>query len=1419
MTRTIRRQPQFYQLSHFAEWGRREDAESRATDLIGHMRSAHLFRSRSAPLHHEFTLVCYGRPGIADSWVRVERAARHKAHALMPQLDSFGPIFGGVELRESVSFASQMEDLNENADELCSVTTLAEADFTDHMLISEFAAQLNETSSADPLYRLFSANCRWFARRSILSIAHRLTVIRAVESIHWKGQSIDAEELGAKLLDDRFGGRQLAGTRGIEIRASGFINLARTSLIAHRYSSTIEQGHKALKLLETIEAPNKVQLDLIYNACWYLGSAYNARDTYFEAFRYLQRARDIAEQIGGRTLLMDETYAANLQNIGRPEDALAVRKNIIDTLRGEEPYRHPFTLEIFGNTLIPYASHLLPAGQVLEALNIIEEGVSIRRRLMEYRPDLHSRSLGQALSVLGSVYLKLDRIEEAYNVSLEALQVTRQVFNVHPEATRHNMALRLYNYSIACLRSHRPEDSLHAAEECVELWSLLYEQDPSFHLADYSRTLHHLGDSLYLADRHSEAVSKLQEWLRYETKLLETDGPRYRTRFAELGQSAAQVLFLVGGKEAIGVGEDVLAHTRILAEQHPQVCKPVLAERLVSLALCALVVYLEEKPFATEAFRFGYKAAREAGVSWLDLADSDSESHAESLGQAFSLLARYHVYANEPLPAISAASKSYNALIKTMSLVNDKKAKKMKEALSSWTLAINSLYSTAALEGLPYALEYLAAYRALSMANPTTFCEEDFSERLWTHAIWMTDKLQIKEGVDELFQEAIDVARRLCARYAPTIDEPHSSALMHALYAYGTYLAADHEFAEASTAVDALGEALNIVRELSVRDVTKYSQMFVRIAVAYSSALDDVNRRADALETSTEAVSRARSLQRGVLAEALHLHCALLHKSGQSQDAYRLCLEYVTTYRDLFAQNPDKHRMGLASGLNNLGGFLHSLGREAEAIDAGIEALDHFRVIRRHDQSSIQPAFGALLRTLAHAVDEDPNTLRSRKAAVALAQVYYELDSDTMGSNLLNQLLRYAVKLAEHGESEDAIATGKKALEHARTMFHQDESGCRGQLANVLDNLAADILHAGNPVVCLPYAEECVAHYRVLCQEQPAEYRENLAHSLYVHASALIALHRLDEALLVCDEGISFARDTSANEQSMEARRALAEALVGKSKLCAEQDRSSEEHELLEEAIGLWRSICEASPDDLLNIAEIIGRHAVRMWHAERKDGGWILACSALDLERQLFASNPDTHRARFAQALLQHAGFSEGMDLQDVTLSVGREAIALSRVLYQQDVPTFREVLASRLCQHATFCANGENETEAADLLGEALPLLRELVASDRDTHLIRLVDALHDHFLRSWRTEQISDAVPSLAEYITGLRELELKEPGNYRDAIENGVKVFKAVLGSVGDQFCQYADAEFLRDSPPDISDHLDGLSLSEPAETSS
>jgi len=168
------------------------------------------------------------------------------------------------------------------------------------------------------------------------------------------------------------------------------------------------------------------------------------------------------------------------------------------------------------------------------------------------------------------------------------------------------------------------------------------------------------------------------------------------------------------------------------------------------------------------------------------------------------------------------------------------------------------------------------------------------------------------------------------------------------------------------------------------------------------------------------------------------------------------------------------------------------------------------------------------MRTLAHAVDEDPETLCSRKAAVVLAQVLYELASETMGLNLLDWLLRYAVKLAEHGKVEDAIDIGKDALQHAHIMFPQNESKYRDPLANL------PIYSTTLPILSMQGIPRCACRTRKNVWRITEFYmrgnpcRNNLAFSLCLHVGALTTLHRQDKALLACEEGIELAQGALA---------------------------------------------------------------------------------------------------------------------------------------------------------------------------------------------------------------------------------------------------------------------------------------------------
>lgn len=146
----------------------REKSFSEVHSLVGPVRSVHLYREREAPLHHEFALISFGKTDepLPSSWMRVERAALLKSKKLRPKWDSFGPIFQGAPLRETVTVAASKESLAGRANELAAVTipSFDKQKGTAPFFLDELARQLLNTSGSRPQYQLLTANCRWFAR-------------------------------------------------------------------------------------------------------------------------------------------------------------------------------------------------------------------------------------------------------------------------------------------------------------------------------------------------------------------------------------------------------------------------------------------------------------------------------------------------------------------------------------------------------------------------------------------------------------------------------------------------------------------------------------------------------------------------------------------------------------------------------------------------------------------------------------------------------------------------------------------------------------------------------------------------------------------------------------------------------------------------------------------------------------------------------------------------------------------------------------------------------------------------------------------------------------------------------------------------------------------------------------------------------
>ncbi|KAF8342057.1 uncharacterized protein EI90DRAFT_3031983 [Cantharellus anzutake] len=189
-----------FPLSEFLRWAKSEafivHGES---NKFGFIRSIACYRVMKWPLYHEFALVCFHSDDGGRSWVKVERAARIKNTRL--QRDSFGPLFGGVDLRETVTISGDPERLTRNSKEIASI----HFDHGAHPFdLPELGNQIEVTSDLYPVYKLWSANCRYFARR-LVQTAQDWSDAQQMHQHHFRWDS-SAPSMQLALCGERFGG-------------------------------------------------------------------------------------------------------------------------------------------------------------------------------------------------------------------------------------------------------------------------------------------------------------------------------------------------------------------------------------------------------------------------------------------------------------------------------------------------------------------------------------------------------------------------------------------------------------------------------------------------------------------------------------------------------------------------------------------------------------------------------------------------------------------------------------------------------------------------------------------------------------------------------------------------------------------------------------------------------------------------------------------------------------------------------------------------------------------------------------------------------------------------------------------------------------------------------------------------------------
>lgn len=217
-----------YPLKYFVRWASYEPVDTAASLAVGPVISVHLFRGRRG-IEHEFVLISFGNDGAPTSWLRAERAARPKT-SLQPRWDSFGPLFTGVAPLDTISFSANKSDLVSSRDIELAALFVDSRQRTpmSGMYVREVSEHFAATVDDSPDYVLWSTNCRFFARRTLINVAVRFDLSHPSEVRHtWSGQNIHSlEEFFARLQAERFGGSALMGPQASVARVKTLIYIA-----------------------------------------------------------------------------------------------------------------------------------------------------------------------------------------------------------------------------------------------------------------------------------------------------------------------------------------------------------------------------------------------------------------------------------------------------------------------------------------------------------------------------------------------------------------------------------------------------------------------------------------------------------------------------------------------------------------------------------------------------------------------------------------------------------------------------------------------------------------------------------------------------------------------------------------------------------------------------------------------------------------------------------------------------------------------------------------------------------------------------------------------------------------------------------------------------------------------------------------
>lgn len=357
----------------------------------------------------------------------------------------------------------------------------------------------------------------------------------------WHGSDVSYDTIYAKLLDDRFGGKQLEGPRAEMLSCANKLEELATCLINSKPKRVIASTAAIIQGLEKVAEDSTRKKYLLSYAVFLQGTALRMLNHFSAALPPLEQARDLLQSIRDESNDYELLYLdviggiALIAYLKRDFDqALALRAEIVQAWRKQRELYADIDSALGLARALGFYARTLPGlrsdAKDKEALRIIEEAEQLAKSTHDRRDDLAAESLAWVLSqkaaILADTNSQESSIEAALAASAASVHQTRALYAQKPDMMRRALASRLLVMSKLANRLQKWDEACEAMRQCLELYRVLYGCAPRTYAIDLQKKMMELVKALRRAnsDVAAHAIGSIQKVVQSLRMLYETEG-------------------------------------------------------------------------------------------------------------------------------------------------------------------------------------------------------------------------------------------------------------------------------------------------------------------------------------------------------------------------------------------------------------------------------------------------------------------------------------------------------------------------------------------------------------------------------------------------------------------------------------------------------------------------------------------------------------------------------------------------------------------------------------------------------------------------------------------------------------------------------------------------------------------------------